>query len=216
MGDSFPYLDIVVFAMVAGFILLRLRAVLGRRTGTEKPPPAATPARRDENVIALPERAPRRDEAAASEADPAVAEILRADPHFDPEEFLDGAKAAYEMIVTAYANGDTETLKPLLSEPVYQGFAQAIEARKRANQTVRTTFVAMKEAALAGSAVNGSQGEVTVRFVAELINVTLDAEGKVVEGDPSAVKSVTDIWTFARDLRSRDPNWQLVRTGGEA
>ena len=216
MGDSFPYLDIVVFAMVAGFILLRLRAVLGRRTGTEKPPPTATPARRDDKVISLPERPGRRDEATAGEPPPSIANILRADPHFDPDEFLTGARAAYEMIVTAYAAGDTDTLKPLLSDAVYQGFAQAIEARKRANQTVRTTFVAMKDASIASSAVTGSQGEVTVRFTAELINVTTDADGKVIEGDPSAVKTVTDIWTFARDLRSRDPNWQLIRTGSEA
>lgn len=216
MGDSFPYLDIVLFAMVAGFILLRLRAVLGRRTGVEKPPPAATPARRDDNVIALPERSPRRDEASAGDIPPSVANIVGADPNFDPDEFLSGAAAAYEMIVTAYAAGETETLKPLLSDAVYQGFAQAIETRKRANQTMRTTFVAMKDAAIADSAVVGSQGEVTVRFTAELINVVLDAEGRVVEGDPSAVKTVTDVWTFARDLRSRDPNWQLVRTGSEA
>jgi predicted lipid-binding transport protein (Tim44 family) len=214
MGDG-TYLDIVLFAMVAGFILLRLRAVLGRRTGTEKPPPPP-PARREDNVIALPDRGTRRDSEAPAEQMPGMAELRRADPKFDGDEFLGGARAAYEMIVTAYAAGDTEALKPLLSDAVYQGFAQAIEARKRANQTTKTTLVAMKEATLAAVAMVGRTAEVTVRFVAELINVTKDAEGRVVDGDPSAVTAVTDGWTFARDTGSRDPNWQLVRTGAEA
>jgi predicted lipid-binding transport protein (Tim44 family) len=214
MGDG-TYLDIVLFAMVAGFILLRLRAVLGRRTGTEKPPPTP-PSRRDDNVIALPDRAPRRELEGSADQPKGLAEVKRADPRFDVEEFLGGARAAYEMIVTAYAAGDTETLRPLLSDAVYQGFAQAIETRKRTNQTTKTTFVAMREAGLAEIAMVGRTAEVTVRFVAELINVTHDAEGRVVDGDPAAVKTVTDVWTFARDTASRDPNWQLVRTGSEA
>lgn len=214
MGDGIPYLDIVFFAMVAGFILLRLRAVLGRRTGTEKPPqPVPTPAR-DDKVIALPDRDRLREAAAGGAEQPAgIAAVRRADPRFSPDEFLTGARAAYEMIVMAFAAGDTESLKPLLSDAVYQGFAQAIGARKQAGQVMQTTLVGIKEATLAEAALLGRTAEVTVRFVAELINVTRDAQGKVVDGDPAAVKSVTDLWTFARDTGARDPNWQLVRTG---
>jgi predicted lipid-binding transport protein (Tim44 family) len=117
------------------------------------------------------------------------------------------------MIVTAYANGETETLRPLLSDAVYQGFAQAIETRRQAKHTTRTTLVAMKETSIANAQLRGRIAEVTVRFVAELINVTQDAESRVVDGDASAVKTVTDVWTFSRDTASHDPNWQLTRTG---
>jgi len=214
MGDGIPFLEIVFFAMVAGFILLRLRAVLGRRTGTEKPPTPIPAPGRDDNVVPIRDR--DRSPAPLSEADtahPGVAAIRRADPSFDLAEFLEGARSAYEMIVMAFAGGDTETLKPLLSEPVYQGFAQAIETRKRANQTMQTTLVGLKDAALGDAVLNGRMAEVTVRFEAEMINVTRDAQGVVVDGDISAVKTVTDVWTFARDTTSRDPNWFLIRTG---
>ena len=214
MGDGIPYLDIIFFAMVAGFILPRLRAVLGRRTGTEKPPQPVPVPVRDDKVIPMPERERPRETGSAGIAEPAgIGAIRRADPSFAAAEFLTGARAAYEMVVMAFASGDTEALQPLLAEPVYQGFAQAIAARKQAGQVMQTTLVGINEATIAEAAMRDRTAEVTVRFVADLINVTRDAQDKVVDGDPAAVKSVTDLWTFARDTSARDPNWQLVRTG---
>jgi predicted lipid-binding transport protein (Tim44 family) len=224
MGDG-TYLDIVLFAMVAGFILLRLRAVLGRRTGTEKPrdlPPLAKPAakpepaRREDAVVPLPRREAAPVTGDQGRAIPGLDALRRADPGFDPDGFLEGARAAYEMIVLAFARGDTAALKPLLGDQVYRGFEQAIEARRRAGQSMETTLVGLDKVEIEQIRLDGSIAEVTLRYAATLINITRDTDGKVVEGDPSTPRTVTDIWTFARDTRSRDPNWQLVRTGAEA
>ncbi|MBX3453475.1 Tim44/TimA family putative adaptor protein [Ferrovibrio sp.] len=230
MGDGgFQFLDILLLGAIAGFIALRLRAVLGQRSGHEqqrrRPPmgaegsesPADTGEAQD-NVIPL----PRREDAGSDfGADPAaspaksypeLAKILAADPHFDPVDFMQGASAAYEMIVTAFAAGDKATLKPMLSREVFADFEQVIDDRARKGEVQETTFVGLKNASFADSQVNGRIGEVTVKFDSELISVTRDRNGVVIAGDASRVDSVTDIWTFARDLRSRDPNWTLIAT----
>ena len=224
MGDGgFQFLDILLLGAIAGFIALRLRAVLGQRTGHEQQrrrqmqdaaageSPADTGEAQD-NVIAL----PRRDEAepAANPAQqyPELTKILAADRAFDPVDFMQGASAAYEMIVTAFAAGDKASLKPMLSREVFADFEQVIDDRARKGEQQETTFVGLKNASYVDSQVNGRIGEVTVKFESELISVTRDAKGVVIAGDPSRVDSVTDIWTFARDLRSRDPNWTLIAT----
>lgn len=224
MGDGgFQFLDILLLGAIAGFIALRLRAVLGQRTGHEQQrrrqmqdaaageSPADTGEAQD-NVIPL----PRRDEAepAANPAQqyPELTKILAADRAFDPVDFMQGASAAYEMIVTAFAAGDKASLKPMLSREVFADFEQVIDDRARKGEQQETTFVGLKNASYVDSQVNGRIGEVTVKFESELISVTRDAKGVVIAGDPSRVDSVTDIWTFARDLRSRDPNWTLIAT----
>lgn len=222
MGEGFQFIDIILLAMVAGFVVLRLGSVLGRRTGHEqRRPPMAKPTRDrdDETVVPLPERG-RQDEPStdAPEVDVApsamagLSRIKMVDRSFDAAEFLAGARAAYEMIVTAFAAGEKETLKPLLSDEVFRNFSQAIDQRKRDGHTLETTLVGIKKAEIIDADLKGRHAEVTVRFVSELINATRDASGALVGGNPNAVDEVVDIWTFARDTRSGDPNWLLVGT----
>jgi predicted lipid-binding transport protein (Tim44 family) len=226
MDGGFAFFDIVFFAMVAAFLILRLRSVLGRRTGNENPerwttrPPQAPPARGDgDNVTRLPDRSAQTDEGAGPAAVPAgspleagLTQIKVADPNFDPRGFADGARSAFEMIVVSYAQGDTATLRPLLSDEVYDNFAAAIRTRQQAKHTLETTLVGIRSADLVEARMDGRTAFVTVKFVSEQINVTRDESGKVVDGDPQAIAVVTDIWTFSRNTRSRDPNWLLVAT----
>jgi predicted lipid-binding transport protein (Tim44 family) len=224
MGEQF--FDIVLFAMIAGFLVLRLRSVLGRRTGAERPPPQDPFGRRrietqrDDKVVELPDHTQRRPvEAEATgptvKGDPlaaALTQIQIADPSFKPQEFLRGAGAAFEMIVGAFAKGDAKTLRPLLNDEVYQGFASAIAEREKAGHRHETTVVSIKSADIVDARLDGRVAFVTAKFVTEQANVTRDATGKVVDGSPDKVSSVTDIWTFARNTRAKDPNWLLVET----
>lgn len=225
MGEGFQFLDIVFFAMVAAFLVLRLRNVLGRRTGEERPPPADPFARRKQierpaetgKVLELPERpqAPREIEPAAAGSDPlsaTVTQIRIADPSFSLDQFLVGARSAFEMIVQAYAAGDTVTLRTLLSDEVFEPFSAAIKARNEKGEKHETTLIGVKSADVIEARMDGSTALVTVKFVTEQVNVTRDKEGRVIDGDPNHVATVTDIWTFARNVRARDPNWHLVET----
>jgi predicted lipid-binding transport protein (Tim44 family) len=223
----------IIFLALAVFIFLRLRSVLGQRTGRERPPydpyqarEAARPAPSD-NVVALPrpaEPAPKPVvDVAPADRWKGVAEpgsvaatgldaIVTQDPSFDPKHFLTGARAAYEMIVTAYAQGDRRNLKTLLSREVYDGFESAIKERESRGETAETRFVSIDKADITGAEVKGKSAQVTVRFVSQLVSVTRDRAGNVIDGNPDKVTDVTDVWTFARDLSSRDPNWKLVAT----
>ncbi|MGE0613272.1 MAG: Tim44/TimA family putative adaptor protein, partial [Hyphomicrobiales bacterium] len=134
------------------------------------------------------------------------------DPSFDPKEFLNGAKAAYEMIVVAFASGDRRTLKQLLSKDVLDGFVGALDERETRGDVVGSSFVGIDRADLIEAELKNKQAQVTVKFVSDLITATRDKNGEVIEGDPKKVREVTDIWTFARDVTSRDPNWKLVAT----
>ena len=235
MNDVFDIYTIIFLAL-AVFIFLRLRSVLGQRTGRERPPYDPYSARdtvrpAPEKVVALPNRTP---EAAQKPAEPAappaerwkgVAEtgsavaagldaIVAAEPEFDAKHFLTGARAAYEMIVTAFAEGDRKVLKNLLSREVYEGFDAAITDREKKGNKVETRFVAIDNADMTGAEMRGRTAQVTVRFVSQLVSVTRDSKDNVVDGSPDKVTDVTDVWTFARDVSSRDPNWKLVATEG--
>ncbi len=225
MDSGFAFFDIVFFAMVAAFLILRLRSVLGRRTGNEKPErwtsrQSQTQQRGEapDNVARLPDRnRPATDVAPldlsnASPVDKGLAQIHAADPSFEPRSFAEGARGAFEMIVGAYAQGDTATLRPLLADEVYENFAAAIKSRQQAKQILETTLVGIKSADVTDARMDGRNALVTVKFVSEQINVTRDAAGTVVEGDPQQIATVTDVWTFSRNTRSRDPNWLLVAT----
>jgi predicted lipid-binding transport protein (Tim44 family) len=225
MGDGFQFLDIILFAAIAAFLVLRLRSVLGRRTGHEgrvefdpfRPrKPGEAGADDDEKVIHLPES--RTEGARTAEGlgdgplETGLTRVKLIDPAFDGAAFLQGARGAFEMIITAFAQGDTKTLRPLLADEVYSDFAQAIEEREAHNQTLETTIVSVGGADFLEAEVQGRTAFVTVKFTSEQVNVTRDAEGRIVEGDASEVATITDIWTFARNTRSRDPNWALVAT----
>jgi predicted lipid-binding transport protein (Tim44 family) len=225
MDSGFAFFDIVFFAMVAAFLILRLRSVLGRRTGNENPErwtarkPAPQAREAADNVARLPDRsrpageaAPVLDLPANSPVEAGVTQIKVADPSFDARGFVEGARGAFEMIVGAYAQGDSATLRPLLADDVYENFAAAIRSRQQAKQTLETTLVGIKSADIVEARMDGRTALVTVKFVSEQINVTRDASGTVVEGDPQQIATVTDVWTFSRNTRSRDPNWLLVAT----
>jgi predicted lipid-binding transport protein (Tim44 family) len=225
----------IIFLALAVFIFLRLRSVLGQRTGRERPPYDPYSARDavrtspSEKVVTLPgrvaqpaptappaaENAEERWKGIAEPGSPAAAgldAIIAADPGFDAQHFLAGARAAYEMIVTAFAQGDRRTLKNLLSREVYEGFEAAIREREARGETIETRFISIDKADIAAAEVRGRVAQVTVRFVSQLISVTRDRSGAVIEGTPDKVTDVTDVWTFARDVSSRDPNWKLVAT----
>lgn len=138
--------------------------------------------------------------------------IVDADGSFDPEQFVQGAGSAYEFIVTAFANGDRKTLKDLLSDDVFSGFDSAISDRESRKETMDFSFVGINKAEISAAELIGDTARVTVDFRSEIISATMDDQGRVVEGDPNAVDEVTDIWTFERDTKSRDPNWKLVAT----
>jgi predicted lipid-binding transport protein (Tim44 family) len=240
MSDA-NFIEIVILAAVAAFFIFKLRSVLGKRTGHEErsdfdPFRQAEERGRetDEKVIKLPDRAGERDrgarpleedelveepaaEAAAPEVTdtPAAAgltQIKLADRNFDKDQFLAGARGAFEMIIGAFAAGDSKSLRPLLANDVYDDFAGAIKEREDANESLETTLIGITESEIIEAELRQKTAFVTVKFVSEQVNVTRDAEGRIVDGDPNHVAKVTDIWTFARNTRSRDPNWALVAT----
>jgi len=230
MSGGIPFLDIILFALIAAFLVLRLRSVLGRRDGHQGPTwdPFGTSSRRDradDNVVRLPDRSdpPADDEMApALEDEPSdaatpmeagLAQIKIADPQFDSNEFVSGTRIAFEMVLVSFAVGDTDTLRPLLSPEVFGNFSQSILDREQAGETMETTLVGIRTAELVEAYMAGRTAHLTVKFVSEQIMVVRDEAGEVIEGDPTVVTQVTDFWTFTRDTRNRDPNWILVATG---
>lgn len=230
MGNGFQFVDIIFFAMVAVFVILRLRSVLGRRMGHEQrdaaktfprpqdradqqgAPQGESPADTGEdNVIRLPGRN-GQEVAKDTPLGAGLTQIKLADPAFDPADFLEKAKMAFEYIVMAFAEGDTQKLKPLLSKDVFEGFDGVVKARKDAGHVLTTTLVRIKNAELTEAAMNGRVATITLRYVTEQINVTRDGAGNVVDGDPDRITEAVDIWTYERNTRASDPNWTLVAT----
>jgi predicted lipid-binding transport protein (Tim44 family) len=245
MHDPFD-LTTVLFALLAIFVVWKLRSVLGSRTGSERPPldpfqgprangdtdgkPAGLrPGSGDDGkIIRLPGAAndpgaqpvrrandPDRWKPLAepgSKAWTGLDAIAAADSSFAAKPFTEGASAAYEMIITAFARGDTKTLKPLLAKDVFDSFAQAIAERERRGERVETTFVSIDKAIAEDAQMRGRTAQITLRIVSKLITATLDRSGTVIEGAPGKVVDMVDVWTFARDTDSRDPNWKLVAT----
>lgn len=232
---EFLDLGTLIFMVAAVVIFIQLRNVLGRRTGNERPPfDPYTAGRRGEqdpkaaqdNVVSLPRRKPTETSeetyAAIDKVAPAGGDLNKgmrairdADASFEPAGFVDGAKMAYEMIVMAYADGDRKTLKNLLSREVYDGFVQAIGEREKRSEKIQSQFVGIDKAEIVGAEMKGGEAHVTMRIVSELISATRDKAGAVIDGDPETVAEVKDVWTFARDTRSKDPNWKLVATEAE-
>ncbi|MEH2521644.1 putative lipid-binding transport protein (Tim44 family) [Bradyrhizobium sp. AZCC 1610] len=229
----------IIFLALAVFIFLRLRSVLGQRTGSERPPydraaPNVVQRTQDNNnVVPMPgaviDQAPLAPSADVAPADrwKGLAEpdtplaagldaIVAHDSSFDPRHFISGARSAYEMIVLAFANGDRRALKDLLSSEVYESFEAVIKDREKHEQKTETRFVSIDKAELVGAEARDRAAQLTVRFVSQMISVTRDKTGAIVDGNPDKVADITDVWTFARDTSSRDPNWKLVGTGSAA
>lgn len=220
MGNSL--LSILVLAGIAIFLILRLRSVLGTREGFEKPradfpgSEDATKVKRDFEVI---EGGVDHDiidnvEAGTRAADN-LAAIKRVDPNFNVSEFLAGARGAYEMILMAFEHDELESIKPFLSEDVYEAFFSVVEDRQSKGLTIESQFVGLRELQIIDADLDRAtdEAEIKIRFVGETSSVVRNAEGQIVQGDPKAINRQKDIWTFARHLNSDDPNWQLVATG---
>ncbi|WP_207455744.1 Tim44/TimA family putative adaptor protein [Azospirillum sp. SYSU D00513] len=223
MDDSFVLIEIVIFAMIAAFLVYRLRNVLGRRTGEERQRPNPfTPSEqvRPDNVVPMPERARAAGEPPAADEPMSLGMALdrlrTMDPSFEEKHFLQGARGAFQMIVEAFAAGDTATLRPLLSDEVYERFAAVIRQRQAAGEVWETRVLEVRDADVTAARFEGRTVYVTVQFLSTQNTVVRDAAGALVEGDPKEVEEVTDVWTFARDTRARDPNWALVGTGAAA
>jgi predicted lipid-binding transport protein (Tim44 family) len=219
------FFNIILLGLLAGFIAFRLYSVLGRRTGHERsrdeqlrmPDGAETnpkPAASKDNVVTLPERpAPVGTSAAASNPlTRALMDIKLVDRTFDSDRFLSGARSAYEMIVTAFARGEREVLRPLLSDDVFDTFNKAIKSREAKKERVDFTFLKLKSARISGAELKGRMADITVTFESEVMMAGYDPSGALIEGDAKTPHSVTDIWTFARDTSASDPNWLLVAT----
>ena len=197
MSSSLEYLDIILLAMIAGFIILRLRGILGRRTGHKKKvfedlfSKKVTQRDTEKKVVNL----------NSSKLDDAT-----------KKQFIEGAKAAYEMIVTSFAKGDKKTLKPLLNKEIYQNFSNEIDHRKKENSKSELTFVGVKSAKIKNFEKKNNVYTFTVNFVSEIITCKKDKNNKIVEGNPDIIKTVNDVWKFSKNMWSNNPNWYLVET----
>lgn len=247
MDDNVTLLNLILMAIAVG-IFIKLRSVLGRRTGNERPPydpySSSDMPRNDDKVVVLAPRKREQPDVDAEEGDtfgaypnrpPYVAEdtteerigkaplglkqvlteIAIADRNFELDGFMSGARMAYEMIVTAFAAGDRRKLDPLLSSDVFKSFEAAISEREKLGQTIEQSFIGINKAELIDAKLSGNIARLTIKFVSELTSATKTADGVVVAGDPVSVRTVTDYWTFERDVKSRDPNWRLVATGSD-
>ncbi|MCA8927425.1 MAG: Tim44 domain-containing protein [Alphaproteobacteria bacterium] len=217
MDAGSAFLEILFFGMVAAFLVIRLRSVLGRRMGHERDPQAkgdrSGPTERakgkaaaDDNVIAMP--GPRN--LPSDPLERGLAEIRRADRSFDPDAFATGARTAFELIVSAFANGDRDTLRSLTSSGVYTTLDSEMTRRERAGETLEATLVRIREAKIVEAQLDGSMAQVTLRIESEQIKVVRNGEGHAIQGQHGTIESVTDVWAFGRDVRSGDPNWTLV------
>lgn len=225
----------LIFAGLAVFVIFKLRSVLGTRTGAEKPPhdpfvprEPVKPNGAANNVIPLQRPGEAPGEAAvpvdrwagvAPQGSPLAGDldtVAAADPSFDLPTFLTGARSAYEWIVSAFARGDRKALRDLLSKEVFDSFAGVIAGREQRGETAETTFVSIDKAEILHAEVKSGFVVITMRFVSKIITATKDRAGAVVSGNPDQVIDVTDVWTFSREARARDPNWKLVATQAES
>jgi len=193
MNYSFEYIDIILLAMIAGFIFLRLRGILGRKSGYEED--IASTFQNDLRVKKKEQKVDRSnfDEKAKN-------------------EFIKGAKVAYESIITNFASGNLKEIKYLLNKKIFDDFEEAVKERNKKNLLSETTFVGINSANIKDHSQKNNILEVTVDFVSEIISCVRDKDKKIVSGDPEKIKKVLDTWKFSRDLKSNSPNWQLIET----
>ena len=194
MSNNFGYLDIILLGMIAGFIILRLRSILGRKTGHESK--------------VYPGFAEKKFNIPKNEAKP-VKQNLDILEGKDKKEFLRGAEIAYESILTSFANGDLIKLKNLLSSNMFTNFSDAIKSRNKEGIISEFTFIGVKESSVEKYEKIKDNLFATVKFVAEVISVKKDKENKIIEGNPDKIKFVTDSWKFTRNIKQQDPNWYL-------
>ena len=226
MGSDSALIEVIILAVVAGFLILRLRSVLGKRHGEERsryedadryvgtrPKPGDTAPVSDsaaDNVTPFP-GVPRPNLDAPPPVGPA-AKLHALNPSFDSEEFLDGARQAFSMILSAYASGDRETLRGLAHDDVYEPMEAAISDRESRDETLDATVIAIQTAGIDDVEVEGSIARVTVRIKSEQTNVLRNADGQPIDGVTTQIETIVDLWTYERDMHSDDPNWLLIET----
>lgn len=221
MDGGFPYGDIIVIGAIAAFIILRYRALLGEKTGRDadivKP---VRPLDEYERIIQLPEReiaqAVKKDLALSIKDYGALGDTFSAmhaiDREFSPEEFIEGARAAYEMVIEAYNKNDGETLRMLLSSAICKNFQETLSENEKAGRSHQTTLVAIVKSDIIDAKLRGNVASITVDFQSEQVTLVRGTDGKILEGDPSHQAAVEDRWTFERNLASSDPNWKIIET----
>ncbi|MBN2752503.1 MAG: Tim44 domain-containing protein, partial [Rhodospirillaceae bacterium] len=222
MGGSFQILDLIFLALIAGFLVYRLRNVLGRRSGYEQTPEDLVNRKPEQdNVVDLAKARNGEAPAPAAFALPSGIEagvatglmrIQEEDQSFDPVMFLAGAQKAFEMIVCAFAEGRVDDLRPYLGDEVLANFATAVQEREAAGETAETQLISIKSAKITEAMMKGRDAVIAVEFITEQVNVVRNAEGEVVDGDSNFIATLTDVWTFAREVHAADPNWKLVVT----
>lgn len=220
MDSGFPYGDIIVIGAIAAFILLRYRAMLGEQRGRDETSirPTIVPANDRERVIQIPSSrvaTPEKKDDFSSKygslAETFVA--MRAiDREFAPDDFLSGARAAYEMVITAFSKRDRDTLKMLLSADMYKSFELSLADAEKEKRFNDTTLTAITDATITNAKLSGSMATITVDFTSEQIHLIRDEEGAIIEGNPSQQHAVEDQWVFTRDLKNANPNWSIIET----
>jgi predicted lipid-binding transport protein (Tim44 family) len=224
MSEGIPYADIVIMALVAGFILLRLRSVLGDKMGNDNPSyfnkPAKVAEERNPTIVQLDDKTlkakkPEPDAYMAKVSDEQIISVVGAikarDPVFLATHFLEGAKAAFEMVFDAFSRGDTDTLKFLLDARLFQEFKEALAERSHDGK-VETTLISVKAKDIIAAEIIGNLARLTVKFASEQVTVTRDAENEIVGGDASLIHAIDDEWVFERDITSKNPNWKVIET----
>lgn len=220
MDGGFQIVELILLAMIAAFIGLRLRSVLGRKIGHQGPPKAdSRPVTKPDQDIIEGEVVDAEEHTALRNLPVAVRQTVEKfrekDPGFSVPQFLEGARNAYGMILEAFWEGDAGAIEPFVSGDVLADLKGAIEAREEEKLTVENRLLEIHEAEIVNASLKGSIAEADIRFESEIISVTRNEKGDLVEGDLSDSQSVTDIWTFERDLASDDPNWTLTGTSSE-
>lgn len=226
MSDGIPYADIIIMALVAGFILLRLRSILGDKVGNDKPSYFNKPTHPDaeslDTIVQLEDKSGKakirqdpdpymakvRDESVID----AISAIKAKDPEFNATFFLDGAKSAYEMVFDAFSRKDTDTLKFLLSARVFQEFSEALDANAKQDAKNETTLISAKAHEIKAAELVGTKARITVAISSEQVHVTRDSAGEIVGGDASFVHEIEDEWVFERDVTSKNPNWKVIES----
>lgn len=211
-------MEIIFFAFLTAYMIFRLWSVLGKRTGFDNPPSSQEEAQSTDNVIILPVRSSKPSlpeqpiEAISPAIQKGIGQIQAIDPHFNLDNFLAGAVAAFKMIVEAFATEDEKTLKTLLSSSVHKSFMSVLKDRKEVNQKVETTIVSLQDPEVTHIDVKNKRAQVTLKFVSEQIIVTKDAEENILDNPAHLPLVITDLWTFSRSLTAKDPNWVLMAT----
>ena len=212
MSDGFAFFDIIIFAMLAIYLVFQLRRVLGRKTGIEKPTANQFSEEKertaqDETIIPLNGRGQEEIDSASG-----ITKLRQLDASFNEKEFISGSRSAFSWIVAGFADGDTNRLEPLLGPKLFKSFKQAILERKNAGEKLETNIITIKSAQINEVVVEGHTATVTVEFISDQIKVLRDSEENIIDGDADTIESLTDLWTFNRDITSTNPNWILTRT----